>query len=165
MSRLPSLGPRGEGWVLIQGILLVLVAAAGWSLGPDWSGPVRGAGILVGVALIAGGIALALRGAIDLDAARTPLPKPREGAVLIDTGAYSLVRHPIYGGLILVAFGWAIAQASIVAIALAGGLAAFLTAKSAREEAWLEQRFPTYPSYRARTRRLIPLPRRPRRVD
>jgi protein-S-isoprenylcysteine O-methyltransferase Ste14 len=165
MSRLPSLGQRGEGWVLIQGILLVLVAAAGWSLGPDWAGPLRAAGIVIGVALFICGLALAIRGVIDLDSARTPLPKPREDAVLIDTGAYSLVRHPVYGGLILVAFGWAIGQASIVATALAGALAAFLVAKSLREEAWLEQRYPTYPRYRARTRRLIPLPRRPRRLD
>ena len=162
MTHLPSLGPRGEGWVLIQGVLLVVVAAAGWSLGPDWSGPLRLAGIVVGIVLIAGGIVLAVRGAVDLRGALTPLPKPRDGAALVETGAYSFVRHPIYGGLILAAFGWAIGQASIVAVALAVALAAFLRVKSVREEAWLEQRFPDYAAYRARTRRLIPWPGRPR---
>ena len=156
MTRLPSLGPRGEGWVLAQGVLLVLVAAAGWSLGPDWSGPLRLAGIGIGIVMIAGGAALAVRGVIDLGGAMTPLPKPRDEAGLVDTGAYAIVRHPIYGGLIITAFGWAIAQASFVAIALAAALAVFLRVKSAREEAWLEQRFPTYAAYRARTRRLIP---------
>jgi protein-S-isoprenylcysteine O-methyltransferase Ste14 len=156
MTHLPSLGPRGEGWVLIQGVLLVVVAAAGWSLGPDWSGPLRLAGIIVGIVLITGGIVLAFRGVVDLGGAMTPLPRPREGAELVETGAYALVRHPIYGGLILAAFGWAIVQASIVAVALAVALAAFFRLKSAREEAWLEQRFPTYVAYRARTRRLIP---------
>ena len=162
MTHLPSLGPRGEGWVLIQGVLLVVVAAAGWSLGPDWSGPLRLAGIVVGIVLIAGGIVLAVRGAVDLRGALTPLPKPRDGAALVETGAYSFVRHPIYGGLILAAFGWAIGQASIVAVALAVALATFLRLKSVREEAWLEQRFPDYAAYRARTRRLIPWPGRPR---
>ena len=162
MTHLPSLGPRGEGWVLIQGVLLVVVAAAGWSLGPDWSGPLRLAGIVVGIVLIAGGIVLAVRGAVDLSAAFTPLPKPREGAALVETGVYAFVRHPIYGGLMLAAFGWAIGQASIVAVALAVALAAFLLVKSVREEAWLEQRFPDYAAYRARTRRLIPWPGRPR---
>lgn len=159
---MPSLGPRGEGWVLIQGVLLVVVAAAGWSLGPDWSGPLRLAGIVVGIVLITGGIVLAFRGVIDLGGALTPLPRPRDGAELIVTGAYAFVRHPIYGGLILAAFGWAIVQASIVAVALAVALAAFLRVKSAREEAWLEQRFPAYAAYRARTRRLIPWPGRSR---
>jgi protein-S-isoprenylcysteine O-methyltransferase Ste14 len=67
-----------------------------------------------------------------------------------------LVRHPIYSGLILAAFGWAMVQASIVAVVLAGVLAAFLRVKSSREEAWLIQRFPGYAAYRARIPRLIP---------
>jgi len=153
---MPSLGPRGEGWVLIQGVLLVLVAAAGWSLGPDWAGPVRLAGIVIGIALIAGGVVLAVRGVADLGGAMTPLPRPREGAELVETGAYALVRHPIYGGLILTAFGWAILQASVMAVILAAALAVFFRLKSAREERWLEVRYPGYTAYRARTRRFIP---------
>lgn len=160
MTLLPSLGPRGEGWVLIQGMLLVAVAAAGWTLGPDWSGPLRLAGAVVGIMLITGGLVLAFRGVVDLNGALTPLPRPRDGAELVETGAYAFVRHPIYGGLIVVAFGWAIVQASMVAVALAAVLAAFLSVKSAREEVWLERRFPAYAAYRARTPRLIPWPGR-----
>ena len=160
---MPSLGPRGEGWVLIQGVLLVLVAAAGWSLGPDWSGPLRLVGVGVGIALIAGGIILVVRGVADLGGAMTPLPRPREDAALVETGAYALVRHPIYGGLILAAFGWAIAQASIGAAILATVLATFLRLKSMREERWLETRYPEYTAYRARTRRFIPWIGRPPR--
>ena len=160
MTFLPSLGPRGEGWVLIQGVLLVIVAAAGWSLGPDWSGPLQLAGTVVGIVLISAGLVLAFRGFVDLDRALTPLPRPRDGAELVETGVYALVRHPIYSGLILTAFGWGIAQASIVSVALAVVLAAFLRVKSAREEAWLEQRFPAYPAYCARTLWLISWPGR-----
>jgi len=153
---MPSLGPRGEGWVLIQGVLLVVVVAAGWSLGLDWSGPLRLAAAAVGIVLITGGIVLAFRGVVDLDGALTPLPRPRDGAELVETGVYALVRHPIYSGLILAAFGWATVRVSIVAGALAVVLAAFLRVKSEREETWLEQRFPAYAAYRARTPRLIP---------
>ena len=156
MTDLPSLGPRGEGWVLIQGVLLVLVAAAGWSLGPDWAGPVRLVGIAVGIALMASGFVLAARGVADLGGAMTPLPRPRENAELVKTGAYALVRHPVYGGLILAAFGWALLKASFVAIAFAALLAVFFALKSTREERWLEQRYPDYPGYRSQTRRFIP---------
>ena len=156
MRALPTLGPRGEGWVLIQGVLLVLVAAAGWSLGPDWSGPLRLAGIVIGIVLIAGGLVLAIRGGVDLGGALTPLPRPRDDAALVDTGVYALARHPIYGGLILGAFGWAMIQASVVALVLAAALAAFFRLKSAREEHWLEARYPDYAAYRRRTRRFIP---------
>ena len=156
MTDLPSLGPRGEGWVFIQGVLLVLVAAAGWSLGPDWSGPIRLVGVVLGISLIASGIVLAVRGVADLGRAMTPLPRPRQNAELVQTGAYALVRHPVYGGLILAAFGWAILQASFIAIALAAALATFFRLKSAREERWLEERYADYAAYRARTRRFIP---------
>jgi protein-S-isoprenylcysteine O-methyltransferase Ste14 len=156
MTEMPALGPRGEGWVLIQGVLLVLVAAAGWSLGPDWSGPIRLAGIVSGIGLIASGIVLAVRGVADLGRAMTPLPRPREDAELVETGAYALVRHPVYGGLILTAFGWAIVQASFIAAILAAVLATFFGLKSTREERWLETRYPGYAAYRARTPRFIP---------
>jgi protein-S-isoprenylcysteine O-methyltransferase Ste14 len=162
MTRLPSFGPRGEGWVLIQGVLLVLAFAAGWSLGPDWAGALRIAGAVTGLVLIIGGVVLAVRGAVDLGGALTPMPRPRTGAELVETGVYRFVRHPIYGGLILAAFGWAIAQASVVAVALGVVLAAFLFVKSSREEAWLTQRFPAYEAYRARTRRFLPWPARSR---
>jgi protein-S-isoprenylcysteine O-methyltransferase Ste14 len=156
VSRLPTLGPRGVGWVLIQGILFVLVAAAGWTLGPGWPAPLRAVGVLLGSALIFAGAALAVRAVVDLGAAMTPLPKPRDAAELVETGAFGIVRHPIYTGVTLMGLGWGIVQASVAAIALTGVLAAFLYLKSAREEAWLETRYPGYAAYRARTPRFIP---------
>jgi protein-S-isoprenylcysteine O-methyltransferase Ste14 len=156
MTWLPALGPRGEGWVLVQGILLVLVAAAGWSLGPDWTGVPQLAGAIAGIAMVLGGVLLFIRGVVDLGGAMTPLPKPRADGELVDTGAYALVRHPIYGGLIIAAFGWALLRASVMAIALAALLAVFFRLKSAREEGWLEKRYPGYAAYRGRTRRFIP---------
>ena len=58
MTRLPALGPRGEGWVVIQGVLLVVTAAAGW-LGPAWDGAPRLLSSIAGVVLIAAGLWLA----------------------------------------------------------------------------------------------------------
>jgi protein-S-isoprenylcysteine O-methyltransferase Ste14 len=160
MTRLPELGPRGEGWVLVQGVLLVLVAAAGWSLGPDWSGSVRTATTAVGVVSLIGGVFLAVRGVVDLREAITPLPRPRDEGELVETGVYALVRHPIYSGVILTAFGWAMFRASLIAIALTIVLAAFFRLKSTREEEWLEGRYPGYAAYRARTGRFVPRFRR-----
>lgn len=142
--------------MLIQGVLLVLVAAAGWSLGPDWSGPLQVVGIVLGIGLIGGGVVLAIRGTADLGRALTPLPHPRPGVGLVDTGVYALVRHPIYGGLILGALGWSLIQASLMAVGLSVVLAAFFTLKARREEVWLVEHYPDYPAYRERTRRFIP---------
>jgi len=143
------------GWVLIQGILLVLVVASA-TVGPVWDGPVRVVGVVVGLGLMAIGGWLAIRGARDLGDALTPLPHPRDGSTLVQTGVYANIRHPIYGGIVLGSFGWGLCWASVATLVLAAILWAFFTIKSMREEAWLVERFPEYPAYRARTRRLIP---------
>ena len=155
MTTLPSLGPRGEGWVILQGIVLLLVFAAGW-FGPAWDGVARVAGATIGVLFILGGVTLAARGTRDLSDALTPLPYPRAEASLIQTGVYAQVRHPIYGGIVLGAAGWALVTASIPALGMAVVTWVFFRVKSIREEAWLVERFPDYPAYRSRTRRLIP---------
>ena len=155
MTRLPSLGPRGEGWVVIQFALLGLVGLAG-TVGPAWDGAARTAGTVTGVVLLGAGGLLAVRGLIDLRGGLTPFPHPRAGAELVDTGAYRLARHPIYGGLVLGAAGFGLVTASPLALLGSAALLAFFGLKSEREEAWLEEHYPGYRPYRARTRRLIP---------
>ena len=156
MTRLPSLGPRGEGWVLVQGILFVLIAAAGFSVGGAWAREAHAVTTIVGGLLMVAGAVLAVSGVVELREAFTPLPRPRDGARLVDTGAYRLVRHPVYGGIAIGAVGWGLFAASPISIGLALVLLAFFRLKSAREEAWLAEVYPGYEAYRARTRRLIP---------
>jgi len=152
---LPDLGGRGEGWFLIQLALFAAIAAAG-TLGPAWSGGLRVVGLAVGIALIAAGGALSMRGLLDLRENLTPFPKPLPRARLVDTGSYGLIRHPIYGGLIVAAAGWGLATASPLALVGAGGLLAFFDLKSRREEKWLAEQFEGYEAYRSHTRKLLP---------
>ncbi len=152
---LPDLGPRGEGWVVAQFALFGLIAVTGTS-GPAWSGPARVVGLLLGAALIAGGGALVIRGALDLRENLTAFPRPLPEARLVDTGSYGLVRHPIYGGLVVVTAGWGLATASPVALAGAALLFVFFDLKARREERWLAERFEGYAAYRSRTRKLLP---------
>jgi protein-S-isoprenylcysteine O-methyltransferase Ste14 len=154
-SRLPDLGRRGEGWVLLQLLLFAVIAISG-AAGPAWSGPWRTAAVAAGAVLIATGGLLAARGVLDLRENLTPFPRPLPGAQLVESGAYGLVRHPIYGGLILGALGWGLATASILAFVGALVLLAFFDLKSRREEIWLAEQFTGYGSYRTRTRRLLP---------
>ena len=140
---------------MLQFVLLALVAAAGLA-GPAWGGAARTVTNALGVAFMAAGLVLALRGLVDLREALTPLPHPRDAAALVETGSYRLVRHPIYGGLVLGAAGYGLLAASPLAIAGSAVLLGFFRLKSAREEAWLEARYPGYDAYRARTRRMIP---------
>jgi len=155
VSRLPSIGPRGEGWVAIQAVLLVLAGLAGLP-GPAWHGALRFVTSAAGTGLVAVGLAFAVLGIRELRQAMTPLPYPREDAALVQSGVYSLVRHPVYTGLVLGAFGWGLVSASPAALAAAVILLAFFELKSRREEAWLAERFPDYAAYRSRTPRLFP---------
>jgi protein-S-isoprenylcysteine O-methyltransferase Ste14 len=156
MPELPSLGPRGEGWVVLQIVLLAVVIIAGLASDGAWTGPLESLTSPLGLALLLAGGLLAGRGILDLGRNLTPVPRPREDARLVDTGAYALVRHPLYGGLALGALGWSLLVASPLSLLLAAVLAIVLDLKSRREEAWLRERYPGYLAYMARTRRLIP---------
>lgn len=155
MSNLPSLGPRGEGWVAIQFALLAAIGAAALA-GPSWGESARSATTVAGLVLAIVGLGMAALGLRDLGSNLTPMPYPRDTARLVDTGIYSRVRHPIYGGIVVGGLGWALATASVVALLLSAVLLGFFVLKSRREEAWLASRFPEYPTYRRRTRALIP---------
>jgi protein-S-isoprenylcysteine O-methyltransferase Ste14 len=158
MSRLPSLGPRGEGWVASQLALFAAIGLAGVVLPGVWRGTGATLAAIAGWALVGAGGLLALAGLAGLQGgdALTAVPHPRDEARLVERGAYRLVRHPIYGGLVIAAAGWALARGSIAALAGAAVLLVFFDLKRRREEAWLDERFADYAAYRTRTRRLIP---------
>lgn len=112
--------------------------------------------MLAGLAAIVVGGFVAVRGGWDLRASLSPFPRPVAGAPLIESGAYRLVRHPIYSGLVLGAFGWGLVTGSIAAIGTAGLLFVLFAGKSRREEIWLAAAHPEYRAYQQRTKRLIP---------
>jgi protein-S-isoprenylcysteine O-methyltransferase Ste14 len=157
-SRLPALGPRGEGWFIAQVVLFAIIGGAGLRdvLVSGIPGSWGWLPLVIGVGMIAGGVMLAARGSWDLRASFSPFPRPVDGAPLIETGAYRPVRHPIYGGLVLAALGWAFVTSSFLTVLATAVLLALFAAKGRREEAWLEAIHPGYRAYRQRSKRLIP---------
>ena len=101
MSELPSLGPRGEGWVAIQLVLLSLIAIGALVFGQAWAGLVTDIGCVIGVALIVAGVVMLVAGSLKLRGQLTALPRPREDAAFVQDGICARVRHPLYGGLVL----------------------------------------------------------------
>jgi protein-S-isoprenylcysteine O-methyltransferase Ste14 len=142
--------------VVIQLLLLILLVSVGLSDHGDWPAPIAVVAWIVGLVLMGAGVVLVVRGSRDLGRNLTPTPRPRDGSVLVQHGAYGLVRHPLYGGQIIMAVGWGLVAASLTTLLLAGLLGVFFDLKSRREEAWLSARYPAYPAYAARTRKLIP---------
>jgi len=141
--------------VLIQFLLLPAVALAG-VVDPAAVSPPPALAWALGLALMGAGALLLGKGLLDLGSSLTPLPHPRDGAQLVVSGVYALVRHPIYGGLILTSFGWALVSASPLTLGLSLVLLAFFSLKSRREEAWLQARYEGYGAYVRRTKRFVP---------
>lgn len=75
---------------------------------------------------------------------------------LVTTGPYSVIRHPIYSGIILAMVGTTIAVSLywLIAVVLLG---AYFIYSAVMEERYLTERFPdTYPRYKKSTKMLIP---------
>ncbi len=155
-SRLPALGRRGEGWVAGQSLLIAVVFLSAF-LGRSWTGGYAVATFAAGGVLFVLGLLLVAWAGLRLGSSLTPFPAPRTGQTVKTAGPYALVRHPMYGGVILITLGWSIIFATIVGVVLTGLLAVFLDLKARREEAWLSERLNGYAAYRERTpHKLLP---------
>jgi len=140
----PALGRRGEGWVVLQSIVIVAAVACA-VIGPSWPNDSEstGAGILI-------------VSRVTLGRSFTPLPRPRDRSTLRTTGIYAGARHPIYGGLLVLLLGLSLHRSPLV-LAPTALLAGIFWLKSIREEAWLAERYPEYAAYRRATpRHFIP---------
>lgn len=93
---------------------------------------------------------------INLGANLTPLPCPKDNAVLIQTGFYQYVRHPIYFGVLLAAVAWLLIFPGIYILLYSICLFLLFDIKARREEVWLIERFPSYREYQTRVKKLIP---------
>lgn len=151
-------GARGEWYVAGQFALigLVLFGPRRFSFVDLAVMPSPRGRLIFGGVLVAAGLLLAVAAALRLGKNLTPLPYPRRSGMLVQSGAYRLVRHPIYGGLVLAAFGWALVVGSWLTLAYAALLLLLLDAKASREERWLDAKHPEYSEYRRRVRKLIP---------
>jgi protein-S-isoprenylcysteine O-methyltransferase Ste14 len=153
--RIPRLGPRGEGWAVAQLALAALILLAGIA-GPGWSTSASTLRTIAGFGLGIAGLALFVAGVAGLGSSLTPFPRPAETSTLRMGGAYRLVRHPIYGGSMLVALGWSLLS-SPLAVLVAVCVVALFELKSRLEESLLLSRFPEYEAYMRRVRwRFVP---------
>ena len=151
-------GARGEWYVVGQVALMLLIffGPRRWGGWPASALPLPTLRYVIGAIAVVYGAALFLAGILRLGRNLTPLPHPREGSTLVESGAYRLVRHPMYGGGLGVALGWVLIVGSFLTLAYAVLLFIFMDIKSRREERWLTEKFPGYADYQRRVRRLVP---------
>jgi protein-S-isoprenylcysteine O-methyltransferase Ste14 len=150
---------RANRWVLVVFALIGLLSAylpaytdrkGFWTLDEDivrW----------LGVVLFAAGGALRIWPVFVLGYRFSGLVAIQPGHRLVTTGAYGLIRHPSYLGLLISSLGWALAFRSGVGVLLTVLLIPPLLARIRAEERLLRRHFDgEYDAYRSRTWRLIP---------
>lgn len=127
------------GWVLVgaQALLLILFVLLpkrrSLFAPPDFLD-------VLGIILMVGGIALVIISLVSLGAALTPTPVPQESAALRTKGIYSVVRHPVYSGILVAALGFTLAVGSIWQVLLWVVLAVFFYAKAFWEDRLLAEK-------------------------
>ena len=102
------------------------------------------------------GFALLILSFANLGKSLTANPVPLDKAELKTNGAYSIVRHPIYLALILVAIALTLKSASLVSVVALLALVVLLDFKARFEEKLLMKKFANYKNYAQKVGRLFP---------
>lgn len=113
----------------------------------------------LGIALVAGGLALGLAALWHLGRSTTPTAVARTDAELVVSGPYRWIRHPLYTSMWLSVPGVALVSANLLPLLSGAATVAVLTFRTRREERELVERFgDRYRRYMSRTGRFLPGP-------
>jgi protein-S-isoprenylcysteine O-methyltransferase Ste14 len=94
--------------------------------------------------------------AINLGKSLTANPVPLEKAQLKTTGMYSLVRHPIYSAIVLLAIGRSVTSESFLVLLVGVLLVVLISIKARFEDRLLLKHYEGYATYAAKVGRMIP---------
>jgi protein-S-isoprenylcysteine O-methyltransferase Ste14 len=145
---------RGYFYVAVQFLLIALLFTAPRQENPyGLFSDVIG---LIGVAVMALGAVVLVTSFVRLGKSLTASPVPKEDGVLVTTGLYARVRHPIYFGLLVLAFGVVLDAGWWPQIVIALMLYFILNIKAQFEEELLRARYPEYKAYAQKTPRFFP---------
>lgn len=111
----------------------------------------------LGVALVIAGVALACRARYFLGRNWSMSVELKQKHELIQSGPYSVVRHPIYTGLLIGFAGTAVAMGEWRGLISVAIFTTFIVFKLRVEERWLSELFgPEYSQYMDRIKALVP---------
>jgi protein-S-isoprenylcysteine O-methyltransferase Ste14 len=145
--------PLWDRIVLVIALLLFLgwLAAMGrWHGSLPWV--LQSAGVLLILACF-----LLVQRTFRENAFTAPVVKIQEAQQVVSTGPYSVVRHPMYAGVLLFFIGTPLLLSSWIGLCSLPVLAAVLAVRAVLEERVLAEGLPGYTEYAARVRfRMIP---------
>ena len=145
---------RGYFYVAVQFLLIALLFTA-----PRQDQPYGNFSDLLGiggVAVIALGAIILVTSFVRLGKSLTANPVPKDDGVLVTSGLYGRVRHPIYFGLLVLCLGVVLDAGWWPQIVIALMLYFLLNIKAQFEEDLLRQKYPEYKAYALKTPRFFP---------
>ena len=141
---------KGRMLVFLQFGLIIILA-----MYPD-SATVDSRTNILGTVVIAIGLVLLFAGFRGLGKSLTANPVPNQDGVLVTTGVYGIIRHPIYLGLLIITFGLVISSGVWGQIVVWLALAVLLVYKMRWEEVLLTAKYKGYADYMAKVPAIIP---------
>jgi protein-S-isoprenylcysteine O-methyltransferase Ste14 len=139
----------------VAGQFALLAVLVLWRPRPAWALPgwVDRAAAVAG---LAGALWLVL-GLAGLGRSLSAVPLPVVHGTLRTGGLFRLSRHPVYTGLLALAWSAAVRSASPPKLGVAAALTVLLAVKARFEETALGDAYPGYADYAARTARFLPV--------
>jgi protein-S-isoprenylcysteine O-methyltransferase Ste14 len=141
---------KGRRLVFLQFGLIIILAVF-----PD-SDSVSSSLNIIGTVVVAIGLILLFAGFRGLGKSLTANPVPNQDGVLVTTGIYSVVRHPIYLGLLIITLGLVLSSGVLAQFLAWFALAILLTYKMRWEEVLLVAKYKGYAEYMAKVPAIIP---------
>ena len=141
---------KGRYLVFLQFGLILMLAVF-----PD-SASVDPALEYAGLAIMAVGLVILFAGFRALGKSLTANPVPNEDGLLVTKGIFTVIRHPIYIGLLIITFGLVISSGVWLQLIVWLALAALLGYKMRWEEELLNAKFKGYAAYKAKVPAVVP---------
>ncbi len=102
------------------------------------------------------GVVVLILAMLQLNKNLSPFPSPKTNSELVKSGLYKYVRHPIYTGILISSFSFAMATESGFRILISILLYILFIVKSEYEERLLTKRYREYELYKKTTGRFFP---------
>ena len=134
---------RGEWWLFAQLIILLAHFVPSSPILSNWPLIVKGVSIII----FSYGFYRSYLSLITLGDNLSPLPEPKESAVLITRGVYKSCRHPLYQSLLYLSFAFTCLRGSLIHLTLLILLSIILINKAKVEELKLKSKYYNYTNY------------------
>ena len=145
---------RGYFYVAVQFLLIALLFTSPRQ--PDPYGEFSELIGLLGLGVMALGAIILVVSFVGLGKSLTANPVPKDDGVLVTTGLYSRVRHPIYFGLLVLSFGVVLDAGWWPQVVITLMLYFLLNIKAQFEEDLLREKYSDYKAYALKTPRFFP---------